>query len=220
MATSSASLLPPNAQLLERAIDAAAERVSDVPLPFSVLWDPAECPAELLPWLAWGFSVDRWDAAWPEARKRAAVAASIEIHRQKGTAAAVDAVLASFDQLLSLVEWHETTPRGAPHTFDVVLELVTAPNVAPGGDRARAAFAEAVIREVSAVKRKSQHMRLVQQLRAEASIGIIAAAQTMIFRRADMAAAGDASASWLSLLQTEHGEPLQAEDSSFLETKQ
>lgn len=117
------SLLPPNATAAERAIDAAAERLADIPVPLRDLWNPQTIPAALLPWLAWGLSVDVWDPAWTEARKRATVAASIEVHRHKGTVGAMLTALGALDYDARLVEWWQSTPRGAPYTFGVEARL-------------------------------------------------------------------------------------------------
>ena len=89
------SLLPPNATPQETAIEAATARIADVPVPNASLWTPATCPAALLPWLAWALSVDDWDGTWPEARQRAVIAASVGVHRRKGTRGAVVAALAA-----------------------------------------------------------------------------------------------------------------------------
>ncbi|WP_323010034.1 phage tail protein I [Paracoccus sp. (in: a-proteobacteria)] len=77
------SLLPPNATRSERAIGAATAR--PVPVPVGDLWNPATCPAALLPWLAWALSVDDWDPDWSDEAKRATIAASLSVHRRKGT---------------------------------------------------------------------------------------------------------------------------------------
>ena len=82
-------LLPPNATPVEIAMDESIGDALDVPVPIRPLWDAADCPVNLLPWLAWALSVDFWDDAWPEADKRAAIAASIAIHRKKGVAGAI-----------------------------------------------------------------------------------------------------------------------------------
>jgi len=66
-----------------------------VPVPNATLWTPATCPAALLPWLAWALSVDEWDGTWPEERQRAVIAASVAVHRRKGTRGAVVAALAA-----------------------------------------------------------------------------------------------------------------------------
>ena len=89
------SLLPPNATAAEVAIEAAAARVGAVPVPIRDSWNPATCPAALLPWLGWAFSVDDWDPQWSEERQRAVVAAAVEVHRRKGTRGAVLAALAA-----------------------------------------------------------------------------------------------------------------------------
>jgi phage tail P2-like protein len=89
------SLLPPNATPQETAIEAATARIGEVPVPNATLWTPATCPAALLPWLAWALSVDEWDGTWPEERQRAVIAASVAVHRRKGTRGAVVAALAA-----------------------------------------------------------------------------------------------------------------------------
>lgn len=81
-------LLPPNQLPLEAALANAA----DLPLTperVATLWDAAACPVGLLPWLAWALSVDEWDDAWPEDRKREAVLQAVQLHRKKGTPWAV-----------------------------------------------------------------------------------------------------------------------------------
>jgi phage tail-like protein len=78
-------LLPPNALPFEKALSATLQRVLNVPIPVRDVWSAERCPAPLLPWMAWGFSVDVWDEAWPEQKKRAIIAQSFELHRRKGT---------------------------------------------------------------------------------------------------------------------------------------
>lgn len=210
------SLLPPNATLLERALEVGGARIVDVVAPAD-LDDPLTCPADLLPWLAWGLSVDTWDAGWSEQDKRAAVAGSIELHRRKGTRLSVETVLARFDQLIELVEWHETVPRGTPHTFDIVIPMVTGNGTAPGGRRASAAFVEAIIREISRVKPLREHMRIVQQIVLHGQIGITGAARAASFDRSQHQLIADTSPSWSTFLQTEDGEPLTDDAGAFLD---
>jgi len=61
------SLLPPNRSPLEGALEAVTERSTAVEAPFNALWDPWECPASVLPWLAWALGVQEWSARWPAA---------------------------------------------------------------------------------------------------------------------------------------------------------
>lgn len=94
---SDGSLLPPNATATERALEGAlAARLQALqPKVLATLWNPATCPASALPWLAWQLSVDDWDEDWSESVKRAVIAASIDIHRRKGTVAAVRQAIAA-----------------------------------------------------------------------------------------------------------------------------
>jgi phage tail P2-like protein len=83
------TLLPPNATTAERALEGTTSRVTDVPVLVRESWDPDDCPEELLPWLAWAYSVDEWDPAWSEATKREAVTDAYKRNRKKGTVWAV-----------------------------------------------------------------------------------------------------------------------------------
>ena len=144
------SLLPPNATALETAIEAATARIADVPVPNASLWTPATCPAALLPWLAWALSVDEWDGTWPEARQRAVIAASVGVHRRKGTRGAVAAALAAAGYETELVEWFADSPAGAPYTFRAVVDIT-------GRSITEAIQAEA-IRLIEASKNVRSHM--------------------------------------------------------------
>jgi len=97
MADEIATLLPPNATTLEKAQDiAAGARIRALDLSvIRTLKTPETCPAELLPWLAWEYSVDTWTADLTEAQKRAVIQAAPRLHRIKGTPAAVKLALAA-----------------------------------------------------------------------------------------------------------------------------
>lgn len=112
-------LLPPNRTALEsRAADAL---VIAPPVPLRTLWNPATCPAHLLPFLAWAYSVDQWESGWPETVKRRVIAASFDVHRVKGTRSAIDRALAALGVDVTITEWFETTPNLARGTFDATL---------------------------------------------------------------------------------------------------
>ncbi|QCB41040.1 phage tail protein I [Sphingomonas sp. PAMC26645] len=212
------SLLPPNATGLERALEAGV-RAGNVVTPVDVIDVAETCPADLLPWLAWGLSVDSWDGDWSEEDKRDAVANSLAFHRIKGTRLSVETVLSRFDKLAELVEWHQAEPRRAPNTFDVIVPLVMADGTAPGGRRSTAAFAEAIIREVSRVKPLREHMTLVQALTVAGSVSVQGVARAFIETRQDTALVADTSPAWDLYLQTHDGEPLlDAADGTFLDT--
>jgi len=211
------SLLPPNATIFERALELGA-RPEPIAGIAGDIDDPMTCPAHVLPWLAFGLSVDTWDADWSEADKRDAVARSIEMHRRKGTRMSVETLVGRFDQLARVVEWHEANPRRPAHTFDIVVPMVTSDGVAPGGRRASAAFVDAIAREVSRVKPLREHMRVVQQIAVAGAVGIESVARAASYTRTDAAMTIDRSPGWAPLLQTEDGEPIEAGDGSYLDT--
>lgn len=117
------TLLPSNATAVERAMELAAARVGDVNVPARHMWNPQTCPAALLPWLAWAFSVDTWDTTWTEAQKRATIAASYSVHRRKGTVGAVRRALTALGLGITIVEWWQETPKGAPYTFRISVDV-------------------------------------------------------------------------------------------------
>ncbi|MDH0301242.1 MULTISPECIES: phage tail protein I [unclassified Pseudomonas] len=110
-------LLPGNATALERQAAQALSQIQRVPVPIRDLLSPERCPVQLLPYLAWAFSVDRWDSRWPEAAKRRAIRASFFIHARKGTIGALRRVVEPLGYLIEVVEWFNTVPEGVPGTF-------------------------------------------------------------------------------------------------------
>ena len=88
------SLLPPNAAALERNLEQSmALDGDDRDVLIDKVWRPLECPVAVLPFLAWGLGVKRWDPTWPVATRRQVVAHAIRIHRRRGTLGAVEAAL-------------------------------------------------------------------------------------------------------------------------------
>lgn len=116
----SASILPANLADLERDLDAALSRIELVDIPISVLWDPWQCPLDVLPYLAWAVSVDMWRTDWSEQTKRRVVAGSLDLHRIKGTRPAVLKALESIGLNAELTEWFEESPKAQPGTFSLV----------------------------------------------------------------------------------------------------
>lgn len=122
---SNATLLPPNATPLERAL-AKAGSMPHSPEEIRKLWNHRTCPLHLLPWLAWAWSVDEWDTAWTEGQQRAMVGASIKLHKKKGTVWAVrEALLRSGLESVRVIE----KPADAAHWshFDVDVAVVDRP---------------------------------------------------------------------------------------------
>lgn len=119
----STDLLPTSATAQERALSNATARIGDINVPIDTLWNPWTCPEALLPWLAWALSVDVWDSSWSETQKRATIAASVQVHRIKGTRGAVRHALDALGYAVSLYEWFEDSPEGDPYTFRLVVEV-------------------------------------------------------------------------------------------------
>ena len=115
------SLLPPGSSALERRLAQACSGIGDLSVPLRDLWNPWKCPVKFLPYLAWAFSVDRWEEEWPEIEKRQAVSDAFWIHQRKGTVAAVRRVIETLGYSMTLQEWWEVAdPAG---TFRLAIEL-------------------------------------------------------------------------------------------------
>ncbi|ENQ2759877.1 TPA: phage tail protein I [Klebsiella pneumoniae] len=115
------SLLPPGSSALERRLAQACSGISDLNVPLRDLWNPWKCPAKFLPYLAWAFSVDRWEENWTETAKRQAVSDAFWIHQRKGTVAAVKRVIEGLGYSMTLEEWWRVAdPAG---TFRLEIDL-------------------------------------------------------------------------------------------------
>ena len=120
---SDASLLPSNRTPLEQALAQVSMEETDLPNVLRRMISPDTCPVELLPWLAIQRSVDRWDPGWSEAIKRKVIRDSFEVHKRKGTVAALRQVVEPFADLIDITEWHQLEPMGEPGTFSMSLAL-------------------------------------------------------------------------------------------------
>ncbi|UVM63291.1 phage tail protein I [Pseudomonas sp. B21-010] len=112
-----APLLPSNSTPLERQAAQALAQIQRVPIPLRTLYNPDLCPLPLLPYLAWAFSVDRWDSKWTEAAKRAAIRSAYYIHSRKGTIGSLRRVVEPLGYLIEIIEWWQTVPVGPRATF-------------------------------------------------------------------------------------------------------
>ncbi|HFE3383537.1 TPA: phage tail protein I, partial [Escherichia coli] len=106
---SDSRLLPTGSSPLEVAAAKACAEIEKTPVRIRELWNPNTCPANLLPWLAWAFSVDRWDEKWPEATKRAVIRDAYFIHCHKGTIGAIRRVVEPLGYLINVTEWWENS---------------------------------------------------------------------------------------------------------------
>ncbi|AIT79105.1 phage tail protein I [Novosphingobium pentaromativorans] len=171
------SLLPLGSTPLEAALEQVGATRLDIATAIRSVWSPDDCPIELLPWLAWGLSLDNWSTSWPEGIKRERVRQAISIARRKGTAESVRAVIASFGGSVAIREWWQSEPKGDPHTFSLVLNLDHAD--AP----ASAAFVDQVIAEVSRAKPVRSTFTFTQGINTQAGVGLVAAVRPTIFAR-------------------------------------
>jgi len=85
------SLLPSNSTDLEVALEESVSRT--LPDLISTMWDPDNCPAELLGYLAWGLAVQEWDDNWNEATKRDVIRNAINVYKRQGTPGALKIAL-------------------------------------------------------------------------------------------------------------------------------
>lgn len=118
-------LLPPNATPQERALSLATARLADMAVPIASLWRAGECPADLLPWLAWAMSVEEeWSLCVTEADQRALIARALDLHRHKGTAWAMRNALGVFGVEAEMIEWWQPEATGLqPYEFGIFAHL-------------------------------------------------------------------------------------------------
>ena len=115
-------LLPVGSSPLEVAAAAALSNIERVPVPLRTLWNPSACPVNLLPYLAWALSVDRWDEAWPESTKRSVIMSSFFVHQHKGTISALRRVVEPLGFLIEVREWWQLGEE--PGTFRLVVGVL------------------------------------------------------------------------------------------------
>lgn len=117
------SLLPPNASALEKDLEKVIDGCTSLPVHIRDLWNPDTCPADLLPWLAWAYSVDSWSDHWGEQTKRRVTKNAYEVHRFKATPFAVQYALDGLGISTSITEWWEQNGSGTPGTMTVIALL-------------------------------------------------------------------------------------------------
>lgn len=111
----SKGILPSSSSELEILASQALNKVERVSIPISQLYNADTCPADLLPYLAWAWSVDRWDPLWSTQTKRNVIKASYSVHKKKGTIASLRRVVEPLGYLITVTEWWKY--NGTPGTF-------------------------------------------------------------------------------------------------------
>ncbi|MDD9641332.1 phage tail protein I [Klebsiella michiganensis] len=115
------TLLPPSASAWMRSAETATAKLSGITVAIRTLWTPTACPVDLLPYLAWALSVDRWDKNWPAVRKIAAIQRSYWLHRRKGTRGAVRRVIEDMGFSATFAEWFDVGDE--PGTFRLEVDV-------------------------------------------------------------------------------------------------
>lgn len=113
--------LPLNSTPLELAVEAA--NYENTLIPLRSLYNADTCPEHLLPYLAWAWSVDRWNNNWTQEAKRTAIRSAYDVHARKGTIGALRRVVEPLGYLIDVVEWFDTVPEGVPGTFALEVGL-------------------------------------------------------------------------------------------------
>ena len=174
-------LLPPNSTALERRLATTNARITGIPVDIATLVSADLIPLSFLPWLAWHLSVTSWNDSWSEQTKRSRIKTAIRTARIRGTATAVRQVCASFGANVAMREWFETTPRGKPGTFEIVMTAGTADGAPPTAE----CVAE-VIADVNAVKRGTAHFSFTQGFAANGRVSVGAAMRVAVYGRLNL----------------------------------
>ncbi|RJE78131.1 phage tail protein I [Pseudoalteromonas sp. MSK9-3] len=170
-------LLPHNASLLMRSL-AELLTYPDKSQLLKHIWHPQDCPAELLPWLAWALSVDDWNDAWSENTKRQMIDDAFVVHQFKATPFALKKALDSLNIETDIHEWwHQIDAQ--PGT--IVVNAMVNENLDSNeeGLLTKAMLAQ-VKRIIDTVKRASIHVevQLGIALKEQFGMGIHASAGT------------------------------------------
>ena len=119
----SSHLLPLGSTPLEKHAAEILKSAVENPVIIADLINPERCPPPLLAYLAWAFSVDKWDENWTDEVKRIAIKQAFFVHKHKGTIAAVKRVVEPIGYLVELKEWFAMQPQGKEGTFSITIEV-------------------------------------------------------------------------------------------------
>lgn len=163
-------LLPPNATAFEKAfIDGFCSY--QIPLDSLHGYDINKEDAKFLAFRAWEESVEAWDTNWSEEQKRNIILSAPIIHKQKGTVASIKSILAAFGSGAVLKEWWQSSPKGAPHTFDITLYFSDA------GGNPSADFLKNIIKLIDAAKPLRSHYNFTVAADCVGGVGMVGVLQ-------------------------------------------
>ncbi|TQF71803.1 phage tail protein I [Pseudoalteromonas luteoviolacea] len=154
--------------VISQAASSEFEQLREVASELNML-DVENVPSEFLPFLAWQFRVEVWDAQWSIDVKRNVVKAALAVHRTKGTVHAVELALAAIGVKAEIVEWWQAEPQQEPGTFDIVAysNVNITPNEETLLNEKLLIQLENLIRSA---KRHSQHFTVTVGVEAQQSI--------------------------------------------------
>ena len=171
-------LMPSSVSPLEEEMARVTESLEDIETEvIATIWNADECPASLLPVLASALSVDIWDEAWPEDRKRRAVREAPHYHTIKGTDESIAMILALLGCRASRTEWWETSPMGRRGTFHV--RAFVNERLYPGAPLVTPELFTKVLAAVRRAKPKSRSFTADIAVAVLGSTGVAAALQSL-----------------------------------------
>ena len=167
------SLLPQNATLLERSLEAASEQGID-PDVIRGIADSVRCPPDFLPWLGWAWKVEGWEAANTNGQRRDLVREALPVHKTKGTVGAIRRVLKAVGVTADYKEWTQI-PGEVPYTFELT---AWANDNRPGeGSILSPQLFQRLRTLVDATKNERSHYRLRLGARFDSALGLANASQ-------------------------------------------
>ncbi len=183
-------LLPISATGLERSLSKTSARLGQIPLQLDGLWDPSRCPKALLPWLAWGLSMDGWydyadNPELEERRRRELIRSNAAVHQHKGTVSALVDALQALGVQITITEWWQEDPPARPHTFKLTLSVDSSGG---GSGRASEALDRQLKQAVDAVKPLSSHYTYIISIAQETGLRLAAAIKPVNYLRLNMVA--------------------------------
>ncbi|WP_269915417.1 phage tail protein I [Acinetobacter sp. HY1485] len=117
------TLLPPNRTKFEYKLEQVTAKNTLLPVQIKSISTIDKVPNSFLPFLAWQYSVDRWENSWQPSLQRTLIKKAFRQHQIKGTCAAVRTVLSQFGYSCKFNEWFNQKPQGVPGTFELELDL-------------------------------------------------------------------------------------------------
>lgn len=158
------SLMATGSSVLEQRAAEACAVISDLSVPLRDLWNPWKCPVKFLPYLAWAFSVDRWEESWSEVEKRQEISDAFWIHQRKGTISAIRFVIEKMGYSISIDEWWQVADPAGTFRLEVdINDIGLTPSILSDLNR--------LIDETKPVSRHMAQMNIAAKVRGDIHTG-------------------------------------------------